>query len=493
MRYDAIVIGSGVGGMTAAVLLAKAGRRVLVLEQHGRMGGLMQTYRRAGHVFPTGMHVVGALSEGQNVWRYLKYMGVMDRIRTVPLDPDGWAQLHFAGFDFRVPTGREACRDRLVERFPAERDAIDRFFGLMAAVTSALPVYNLSAVEAPAVDVPSCSLADYLSRLSCSRELTLALTAHTHYHSIPPAACPLYVHFLVMDSLLSSAHRIDDAATGSQRHPACCRHLPLAEAFEQAFIELGGTVRCNARVTSIESSDGKVRAVCLEDGERIETDLAIYTGHPRNVLDLCAPDVFRPAYRQRVRDLPETALDFGVALAWKQPHCPLARHDTIICPDTEPGRNGAPAFVYLSALPEPDAGGWSVTAVCGTDPADWTAYAGTQSERRPADYARAKQALAERVLQVILRRWPGAAGHVDVVDTFSPLTIRDLTATPFGGNRAPTAVRRQLSTHTKIKGLHLAGQSIMVSGVPGTVMTSVHACGEILGEEQLLRRIRRAT
>src|SRR5665648_248385 len=110
MEPDTVIIGSGVSGLTAALILAKEGRRVLVLEQHSRPGGLMQNFRRGSLVFPTGVHRLGALDKGQILWRYFKYLGVLDNLDLVRMSPEGFEEYCFPGLRFRVPHGHEAFR-----------------------------------------------------------------------------------------------------------------------------------------------------------------------------------------------------------------------------------------------------------------------------------------------------------------------------------------------------------------------------------------------
>ena len=83
--FDTIIIGSGISGMAAGIILAKEGERVLVLEQHRVSGGLTQTYSRDGMVFPTGVHRLGSLRPGQPLWYYFKYLGLLERLDLVAL------------------------------------------------------------------------------------------------------------------------------------------------------------------------------------------------------------------------------------------------------------------------------------------------------------------------------------------------------------------------------------------------------------------------
>ncbi|OXB73882.1 UNVERIFIED_CONTAM: hypothetical protein H355_005711 [Colinus virginianus] len=137
---DAIVIGSGIGGLAAAVLLARVGRRVLVLEQHGRLGGCCHAFSEKGFEFDTGIHYVGQLHDG-SLWRFL-----VDQLTDGQLE---WALIP-STFDklvlgepgsvkaIQLCTGTRAYFDNLKEQFPGEEAAIDEFKQLVKSVNKGL-------------------------------------------------------------------------------------------------------------------------------------------------------------------------------------------------------------------------------------------------------------------------------------------------------------------------------------------------------------------
>ena len=126
-EYDAIVIGSGVGGFAANAILTDLGqKRGLVLERHFRLGGFTHEFQRKGYRWDVGLHYVGNMAPGQT------HRGVMDLVTggTVEWDelPDDFEVFHYPGIDFPVPNDLQAYRDRLVAPFPDEEAGIDQFF-----------------------------------------------------------------------------------------------------------------------------------------------------------------------------------------------------------------------------------------------------------------------------------------------------------------------------------------------------------------------------
>ena len=95
MKYDVIVIGSGMSGLTSALILAKEGKKVLVLEQHYKVGGLLHTFTREGISFDTGLHYIGAVSKGQILWNYLEYLGVNKNLEYIPYDTECFDKVVF--------------------------------------------------------------------------------------------------------------------------------------------------------------------------------------------------------------------------------------------------------------------------------------------------------------------------------------------------------------------------------------------------------------
>jgi len=496
MKPDAIVIGSGASGMTAAIILARSGRKVLVLESHSHPGGLMQTYRRQGLSLPTGVHCLGALAPGQILRRYLDYLGVSEGCRFLPMDPEGFEDYLFPDFSFRVPVGREAFRQRLEESFPGEEAAIARFFEDMERAAQSFPLYRLRSEreEAPPERLQQ-ALGPYLDGLSADRRLKAVLAASTPLHGTQPSDCPIYVHLLVLDSLLQSAWRIDESV-GS-----------LADAYAAAFKAAGGSLRLRARVGRVLTEERRIRGVELSSGERISAEIVVYSGHPHSLSELCQGSGLRKTFLKRISGLPDSIGLFGLALKWPGPDCPFRARDGFIYSslDTEEGyrqniaeSSELPASLYCQASPEPGPDGNFRVVALAIIPADaFAAWSETKSSRRGAKYAALKTSIGARIMAVLEARWPEVAGRLEPIDSYSPLSLRDYTGAPGGAYGIRRGVgellEARISTATRVRGLYLVGQGVLLPGILPAVITGVDACARILGREALLSEIDQAT
>ncbi|MEI7547460.1 MAG: NAD(P)-binding protein [Actinomycetota bacterium] len=158
--WDAIVVGSGPGGLTTAACLGSAGKRVLVLERHDVAGGNTQVFRRHhrnadGHhdwfEFDVGVHYIGECQPGGLFPTIFDALGVGDRLQFRPLDADGFDTLHFADFTFRVPAGWDEYEQRLIEQFPMEKAGIERCMHTLRTVAE--ESRNIFGGERPTFDV----------------------------------------------------------------------------------------------------------------------------------------------------------------------------------------------------------------------------------------------------------------------------------------------------------------------------------------------------
>ena len=146
-QYDVVIIGSGLGGLACGTILAKEGYNVCVLEKNKQIGGMLQTFAREKVIFDTGVHYVGGLNEGQNLYQFFKYFGIMDKLKLRKMDEDFVDGLIF-GEDptiYKYAQGYDNFIRQMVEYFPEEGPAIRKYCETIQDICKNFPLYNVQA------------------------------------------------------------------------------------------------------------------------------------------------------------------------------------------------------------------------------------------------------------------------------------------------------------------------------------------------------------
>ena len=138
-----IIIGSGLGGLSTGVILAKNGYEVTILEQASQVGGCLQCFTRDGVKFETGMHFIGSLDDDQVLSHYFNYLEIKDKIQFNRLDPQAYDVVSLQGEHFAFPNGREAFVEQFAQRFPSQRENLERYCDLVEQVASLSPFRDL--------------------------------------------------------------------------------------------------------------------------------------------------------------------------------------------------------------------------------------------------------------------------------------------------------------------------------------------------------------
>jgi all-trans-retinol 13,14-reductase len=497
--FDAVVIGAGAGGLTTACILAKEGRKVLVLEKHTRVGGYLQRFYREKTPFDTGFHYLGKVGPNGALRRYWDYLGIAGELSFHELDPEGFDRLRFPDFELALPKGRDAYRERLEERFPEEREAVTRYTDEVARACAAFPLYTLegdpSGPEARAAMASPRTLANLLDDVKASEGLRQVLTGQTFLHGSPPSRVPLWVHALVTDSYVSEGAFGLDGGGDS-----------LARVLARRIRSLGGDVRQGCGARRILVDEREVRGVELTTGERVETRTVVAAIHPRRVLELLPEGAMPPALVRRVQGFEESVATLGLYFrldrrliasgAWNVYWYRTTDTETVFRDRTDDPRS--PRFLFLT---------WpSVRDRHWRYPENMIALAPAQSDEiarfrdscagaRPEEYERWKERAAAPIVETLEREVEGFAGNARLVSVSTPLTQEGYTGSHLGSNYGVLQSAEQqglyrLSPRTRVHGLYLTGQSIGLMGVLGVTVTAFRTAGEIVGLGPLFERVR---
>lgn len=479
------VIGGGFSGLTSALILAKNGSKVTLVEKAPQLGMTGRGFSRQGVYFDTGLHYTGGLGENGIVSRYLRYLGIPIP-DLAPFLADGFDEIRFAdtGQRIRLPIGDAAMGEALKRHFPDEKDAVDTYLQAAREDFDSSSLLNFFFhTQGQQQPRSNTALADYLRDLTGNAHLRAALAIHCLLYGVSPEEVPFTQHAYVTASYFDSVHNF---AGGGHS---------LIKAMEKRLDELGVRVILGNGVRRLVCANPKrLNEVELENGERLATDAAICTVHPHVLADM-GTDIFRPAYLDHLRSLGETTSAFMLfGIAEPEPEC-LRGRNLFLCRDA----NLSTAFVqgtrpetgpfFVAASPQPAGSRKSgIVVVAPGFFEDMAPWRDSVRGKRPESYTAFKASVTRRVAEAISELCPELA-DVRFVDAATPLTMRDFLQSPLGGLYGCKHTVHQFNPMpvTRVANLLLAGQAIIAPGLMGAMISAFLACGFLLGHETLLK------
>jgi all-trans-retinol 13,14-reductase len=492
MKYDFVVIGAGVSGLTSALVLAQSGYHVAVVEKSPQVCPLLRGFSRKGVHFDTGFHYTGGLGAGESLDIIFRYLGLSGHLTSFPFREDGFDIFRSIQdeFEFHFPTGYDLIREKLVSAFPAEQTAIDRYLQLVRTTCSSMPYLNLE-IEfgdtSTLQGLDDTTLQETLDALTDNKLLKALLSMHCVLYGVAPNEARFIQHACIVGNYYQSARGIRGGG------------LSLAKAYETRLKELGIDLFCGSKVSGIAiTAQGAVSGVTLDNGIELTCSGCMSTVHPGTMLDMLPENIFRPAYRNRIRGLQETISAYLIYAVSDKAIPFLAGANLFVFPDVDSlnnlgSRSVEENMLYLTGAYR----GMSTepTGFIGISPAPFSqtsAWQDSVSGKRPVAYREFKDDVIARLSNHIDRFCPELRGTMQYIEGSTPLTVRDFNNTPLGGLYG---IKHMAGQHnpfpvTKVKGLFLAGQAIVSPGVMGAVLSAFIACGNILGHDRLRKELK---
>jgi len=484
MKYDIIIIGSGLGGLQCGYILGKRGYKVLILERQMQPGGCMQSYRRHGEMFDTGMHYVGGLGEGNCLHSTFKYLGLMD-LPWQQLDPEGFDRVTIGDRTFSYAQGHEAFVETLAREFPSQRAGLEQYAKTMKEVGDHLfdAIQPRDEVDFFTTSLFASSTYDYLHETFSDDLLINVLCGSSLKMELAKETLPLYNFAQANNSFVQGSYRLKGDGN------------LIVDSLIDSIRGFGGEVLCNAGVEELIEKEGKLVAARCANGEVYEGDIFISNAHPAVTCDLVKESTkLKKVYRNRIARLENTYGMYTVSLVLKPGQLKYFNWNQYIYKQANVWdyyKEEGPVSGILISCRVPEEGD-DARIIDILTPLPWDKIQQWENStigHRGDDYKALKERLADECTLLAEQFIPGLRNMVEARYSSTPLTYRDYTLTP---NGSAYGVRKDyhnpmmtlLSAKTPIPNLLLTGQSLTLHGLLGVTMTSLFTVAEIIGKEE---------
>jgi all-trans-retinol 13,14-reductase len=487
MKYDVIIIGSGLGGLQCGYILAKKGLKVCILEKNAVAGGCLQTFKRNGIRLDTGFHYVGGLDENQSLHTLFQYFHLLD-LPWKRLDGHAFDEVIIDDQRFSFANGYECFADTLSQIYPHQRQELRQYAATLQATNESLfdslkrekreAFYNSSLFATSAWQYLQQTISDpMLRQVLAGTSLKMELNQEL----------PLYVFAQINSSFIQSAWRL------------CGGGQQIAQQLATQFEAMGGKIMLKAEVTRLIDGNGRIERVEINRGEDyFTTQKVISDVHPHVTLNLMAESaLIRPIYRRRIAQLANSFGAFTVHLQFKEGVMPYLNRNVYVYKNTLPWSQNTRKVNKLLIYFQPPNGQHTTNNIDLITPVLWeevALFADSVLGQRPPAYQEWKEQKIQDCINLAACCIPDLKSRIAYIYASSPLSWRDYTATFCGSaygicKDANRLAQTVLSTQTTVENLLLTGQNLNLHGILGVSMTSLLTCAQILGADTICEEV----
>jgi phytoene dehydrogenase-like protein len=507
--FDAIIIGSGAGGLTAALTMARAGKKVCVLEQHYVPGGWCHSFTLGGYRFSPGVHYIGELGPGGRMREIYEGLGLGQDLTFFELNPEGFDHILAGGKRFDIPRGKERYKEKLSAAFPHEREGISDYLELVHKMSKELnghmqfkgikDVLTLP-FKAPTLARYGMSTLESVinKRIKDPLVRTILSYAPCGDNGLPPALSPFSLHAAV------TGHYFD----GGYYPKGGGATIP--RAYMKGLKAHGATVRLSTPVEKIliERVGKKRRAVGvrLPGGEELRAKVVISNADPGMTYGkLIGPEHLSWRLRRRLKktawSTSALSLFLAVDMDLEAQGYDSGNYWFLRGTDLEGtlGKAFAKRGANVEVLPglfmtvttlkdrtKMHKGHHTLEMFSFVHHDEFKQWSESEYGDRPEDYKALKKELTDRMLKTANEIVPGIKDHVVFADLGTPLTNRYYVGATQGNVYGTEKSRFQIGpfsfpVRTEIDGLLMCGASTVGHGVMGATFSGLIAGAKALG------------
>jgi phytoene desaturase len=463
--FDVVVIGAGLGGLSAGACLAKAGRKVLLVEREDGPGGNARAFRRGPYTFDPAIHVTAQGFNIEFLDFYLSALGIAERVRL--LRAGDFFGVDIDGRRWRLPVGLDALKDYLAEQFPHEADGVRSFIETCAQTTresqAPPPRVGLADLDAVKAALPMLfkyrrsTLADVLDEYVKDPLARAVCGASWPYLGLPPGRTSFMAYSGALMALLDPGPLYVKGSFQS-----------LADALAGCIVDNGGECVSSSTVTAIDLADGRVTGVELDGGERdgvgrVSAPVVVSNADARQTFERLLPaGVLPERFARRLAKMRPSISAFVLFSAARlDPAAHGLSHEHFVYPSADHDAD------FDGVLQGKLGGTWfSLPSIHDPSLAPAGEHIVVYSSLMPYDigepWERAKPRYMELMLDAVERVLPGYRDALTFADCATPATFQRYTLAEQGAaygweNTPDQTVPKRLDFRTPIEGLFLAG------------------------------------
>ena len=515
-EYDSIIIGSGAGGLSAALCLARAGQKVAVIEQHYVPGGWCHSFYIDGHRFSPGVHYIGSLEKGQSTSRLYEGLGIANELVFFRMNPKAYEHCWIGEERIHMPGAVDELYETLAERFPKEKKGIKKYLELIQKVSKEIQVISKMKGFWDNITIPyrTRHLGKY-GLFSLKRVvgwhvkdplLQKVLNIQCGDHGLPPSKASFPLHCALMDHYLHGGFYPMGGGAA------------IVKAMTKAIKKYGGEIRTGEGVKRIllerTADNKKFRAtgIELDNGQKITAKHIISNADPSATYNMVGKENLSAKLQAKLdktrysvtslmffitvdMDLRKAGLDSGNI--WMMPDRDMDDlHEDLKEVDLLATDEFTGLFISCSSLKDPSSYNGRHHTIEVVTFIDYDSFKSKlrDGENYEADYKKTKERLCKKLVNSLEKVVPGIRENIVQMELGTPMTnefyIKSTKGNVYGTEKGfyqtgPFSYTAQ----TEIENLYMCGASIMSHGVAGASYSGVKTAALVLNctEEDLIK------